>query len=106
LHKKIHIIEKISNLRKISITPWADVDISSEIIGSKYVMSSKPNPSFLAADNINEDYTKAELTRIVNAAKRNDCSCDIVLKDITTVNGNPQNLFRWEKIAMDIVNNC
>jgi hypothetical protein len=105
LDKKIHILEKIQNLRKISITPWADVDAATEIIKNRYVVALKPNPSSLAVSNLDNNTVKKELTKIVNACKRNGCSADIVLKDITTVNGRPQNLFEWEKIAMDIVNN-
>ena len=103
LHTKIHLLEQIPNLRKISITPWADVDIATEIIQNKYVVASKPNPSHLAVENLDEVSIKKELTRIVSACKRNGCSCDIVLKDITTVCNKPENLFRWQKIAMDIV---
>ena len=105
LDKKIHIIEKIPNLRKISITPWADIDNAAEIIKNRYVVASKPNPSALAVSNLDEDGIKKEIQRIVDASKRNGCSCDIVLKDITTVCGKPKNLFRWQQIAMDIVNN-
>lgn len=105
LDNKIHILEKIPNLRKISITPWANVDLATEIIKSKYVVASKPNPSNLAVSRLDNNTIRKEITRIVSACKRNGCSCDIVLKDITTVNKRPENLFEWEKIAMEIVNN-
>lgn len=104
LDKKIDIIKEIPNLRKISITPWADVDNAADIIKNNYVLASKPSPSALATDDLNEKAVRAELQRIVNACRRNGCSCDIVLKDITTVCGKPQNLFKWQKIAMEIVN--
>jgi len=105
LDKKIHILEKIPNLRKISITPWADIDIAAEAIQNRYVIASKPNPSKLAVENLDEESIREELTRIVNACKRNGSSCDIVLKDITTVRNRPENLFRWQEIAMEVVNN-
>lgn len=104
LHNKIHILEKIPNLRKISITPWADVDIAAEIMGKKYVLASKPNPAIVSCANFDEEAARAELVRIVSACKRNGCSCDIVLKDISTVSNRPENLFKWEKIAMEVVN--
>ncbi|MHB8961912.1 MAG: hypothetical protein ACYC5K_02035 [Saccharofermentanales bacterium] len=104
LHTKIHILSQIRNLRKISITPWADIDQAAEIIQNRYVIASKPNPAFLAADNLNEAAVRNEIIRIVSACRRNGCTADIVLKDITTVYNRPENLFRWEKIAMEIVN--
>lgn len=105
LDKKIHILEQIPNLRKISITPWANIDAAADIIQNRYVIASKPNPSQLAVDNLDEEAVRKELNRIVNACKRNGCSCDIVLKDITTVRNRPENLFKWQKIAMEVVNN-
>ena len=103
LDKKIDIVEKIKNLRKISITPWADVTGSAEIIGKKYVLASKPNPSSVAVNHIDEQALRKEISVILDAVKRNNCSCDIVLKDISTCNHNPENIFKWEKIVMELV---
>ena len=57
----------------------------------------------LGTPSLDEDTVRKELRRIVSACKRNGCSCDIVLKDITTVCRRPQNLFRWQEIAMEEV---
>lgn len=103
LHNKIHILEKIPNLRKISITPWADIDVAADIIRNRYVIAAKPNPSQFALVNWDEEAARRELKRIVNACKRNDCSCDIVMKDITTVCKRPENLFKWQEMAMEMV---
>lgn len=105
LDKKIDIVEKIPNLRKISVTPWADVDIAAEAINKKYVLSSKPNPSMVATPLPDQDALKKELGTILNACRRNGCACDIVLKDISTCCKRPQNIFEWEQIAMDMVRN-
>ncbi|MDP4133488.1 MAG: hypothetical protein Q8882_05705 [Bacillota bacterium] len=105
LDKKIDIVEQIPNLRKISITPWADVNVASEIINKKYVLASKPNPSSVAVPMLNKEALKEELTRILDACRKNNCNCDIVLKDISTCCNRPENIFEWEKIAMDLVNN-
>jgi len=105
LDRKIDIVEKIPNLRKISITPWADVDNAAEKIGKKYVLSSKPNPSSVSVANLDEVALRAELKKILDACKRNGCACDLVLKDISSVGHNPQNLFKWEQIAMEMVRN-
>ncbi len=104
LDTKIPILEKIPNLRKISVTPWADVDRATEAIGGRYVVASKPSPAVLAMRTLDEGEVRRELKRIVAACRRNGCSADIVLKDITTVREKPQNLFAWERIAMEVVN--
>lgn len=103
LDKKIDIVERIPNLRKISITPWADVNIAAEAIGKKYVLSSKPNPASVAVPIIDKDNLHREIEGILNACRKNQCSCDIVLKDISTCHGRPENIFEWEQVVMEMV---
>lgn len=103
LDGKIDIVERIPNLRKISITPWANVNIAAEAIGEKYVLSSKPNPAKVAVPNLDKDDLKREIYEILDACKRNNCSCDIVLKDISSCNNRPENIFEWEQIVMELV---
>jgi len=99
LHDKIGILEKIPNLRKIGITPWANPDTAAERMGSRYVMSFKPNPAFVAAPG-GIEAARAELKRAVNAAQRNGTPIDIVLKDISTVGGDWRRLAEWEAMVM------
>ena len=49
LDKKIDIVEQLPHLRKISITPWADIDNAAEVIGKRYVIANKPIPQQSAA---------------------------------------------------------
>lgn len=104
LDKKIDIVEKLPNLRKISITPWADVDIAAEAIGKKYVLANKPNPAAVTVP-LDEDALRKEIGRTLEAVKRNGCSCDIVLKDISSAGHDLNNLIRWEQIVMEMVRN-
>lgn len=103
LDKKVDIVEKIPHLRKISITPWADVDNAAEVIGKRYVIANKPNPALVATATLDEDAVRQTIKRTLDACKRNGCSADIVLKDISTVSHNVQNLIRFEQIAMELV---
>jgi hypothetical protein len=105
LDNKINIVEKIPNIRKIGVTPWANVDVAAERIGEKYVLSSKPNPAKVAVPYIDEDDLRMEIGKILNACKTNGCSCDITLKDISSCNSRPENIFIWEQIVSDMVRN-
>ena len=105
LHNKIDIVEKIPNLRKIGCTPWADTDMFAEIVGKRYVVSAKPNPASVATPVLDKDNLRKELGKILNACRRNGCSCDITLKDISTIGHRPENLFEWEKTAMEMAMN-
>ena len=102
LDKKIDIVEKLPHLRKVSITPWADVDVAAEAIGSRYVMANKPNPAAVSV-KLDEDALRREIGRTLAAVKRNGCSCDIVLKDISSAGNDLNNLVRWERIVMEMV---
>jgi len=95
LHNKIHLVRQLPHVRKISISPWADVNIAAENIGKDYVLSKKINPAFLAADNADEAALRAEIRETLNACARNGAPCEFILKDISTVRYKPQNLFRW-----------
>ncbi|WP_010168672.1 hypothetical protein [Candidatus Epulonipiscium viviparus] len=105
LDKKVDIVEKIPNLRKISITPWADVENAAEVIGKKYVIASKPNPANVATAVLDKDLIKAELGKILDACNKNSCNVEITLKDISTCNYSLQTLRDWEQIVMDMVKN-
>lgn len=103
LDNKMEIVEKIPNLRKVSVTPWANVNVAAEAIGRKYVLSSKPNPASVAVNRLDHANLRKELTTILDACSRNGCSCELILKDISTCCGRPQNIFEWEQIAMELV---
>ncbi len=103
LDKKIDILKKLDNLRKISITPWADVRIAAEAIQNRYVLSAKPNPASVAVPNTDKEYLQKEIKTILDACQKNNCPCDIVLKDISTCRKRPENIFDWEKVVMNMV---
>lgn len=103
LDRKIDILRQIPNLRKISISPWADVNRAAEAIGKDYVFSAKPNPANLVSDRLDEELICDEISNILKAAEENGCACEIVLKDISTVKHNPQNLIHWEQLVMSML---
>lgn len=103
LHDRIHIMQKIENIRKISISPWAKVDESAEKISGNYVFSGKPNPAYIANGVLQEDNIKEQISHMMEACKQNNTPCEFILKDVSTVRGNPLVLTEWEKLVMDLV---
>jgi hypothetical protein len=103
LDTKIDILKKIKNLRKISITPWADINLAAEVMGNEYVVAAKPNPANVST-GFDEGVIRKEIKAIVGAVKKNGGSCDIVLKDVSTVAGKPEHLIKWIQIAMEVAN--
>jgi hypothetical protein len=100
LHLKIEIIERhVPNLRKISVSPRADVAVAAEKIGARYVLSLKPNPAVLAWDRWNPEQARRDLRE--SLAKARGCIVEIVMKDISTVCYEPQRLWEWSRIALE-----
>jgi len=102
LDRKIDIVRKIPHLRKISITPWADIHVAAEAIGKDFVVAAKPNPAHVGGP-FDAAVVRREIENILDACYRYGCSCDIVLKDISTVGHRPENLRLWERTVMDVV---
>ena len=103
LHDRIDKLTKIKNLRKIGVSPWADVWKSAEQMGSKYVLSRKPNPALVATASLDEDAIRKEIEETAKACIRYNCPCDITLKDISTAHYNIHNLSRWAQIAEEVL---
>jgi len=105
LHDRIELILRLKNVRKISVSPWADLEISAGKIAGKAVLSRKPNPAYLAFESFDEGIIKKELAETLQACKRHGAPCELILKDISTVRYQPERLRKWNRIAMDLVNN-
>jgi hypothetical protein len=92
--------DRIPNLRKLSVSPWSDTQKITQEVGADYVMSRKPNPAIFAETVFDEAEAEKQLTDFMKYAK--DGHVEIIMKDISTVKYHPQNLWKWEKIAMRV----
>ena len=101
LDDRLHIIDRMPNIRKISCSPWSDREHFAAVLPKKYIMSNTPNPSYLAESTFDEDVVRADLRRTINAAKANGLGLEFLLKDISTVKNDPQRLWRWSEIALE-----
>ena len=103
LHNKIDRLRRFPNLRRISITPWADPDIAADQMGGDYVLSCKPNPAFVAGKTFDPEPVRQEIRRVMNACRRNGTPCEFILKDISTVSSNPDNLTQWVQTVSEVI---
>lgn len=101
LDDRMDVIRKLPKIRKISCSPWSVRERFAEEMPEYCVMSNKPNPAFLASGQLNEDEVRKDIRRTIDAAKANNRSLELILKDISTVNHNPACLWRWHDIAME-----
>ena len=100
LDQSIDVIKRIPNLRKISTTPWADSGSMVDQVGTDYVMSRKPNPNVFARDRFDPDRAREELIEFLEVSQ--GCHRELIMKDISTVRYEPQRLWQWAEIAMEV----
>jgi len=92
LTRKIPMLRKIPNLRRIAVSPFARVAECAEQIGRDYTISYRPNPALLASGYRREAVAR-QLERDIAALK--GCHFDITLKDMETVEGEPERIVRF-----------
>lgn len=103
LDGKMAEVRQLPNVRKVSMSPWADKARGAAEIGRDYVYSCKPNPAFLAADHFDPNLIEEDLRATLAACKRHACPLEIILKDLSTVRYQPQRIFAWSRVAMKLV---
>jgi len=101
LNTRWEVIKKIPNLRRISVSPWADVRDMAEKLQDHYIFSLKPHPGYLAVSPIDEDFIRKGLREALKITKANNCHVEIIMKDNHTLADHPENAIRWCRIAME-----
>jgi len=100
LDKKMDILRKIPNLRKISVSPWCDLERVIGEIGRDYVISRKPNPAILAETDWDPAKARQAIREVIEKAQ-GSCHIEFIMKDISTVRYEPRRLWEWAQIAME-----
>lgn len=90
------VFRHVRNLRRVSVSPWSNIEMAAERIGRRAVYSWKPNPA-TCCGGFDEAGMEALLRR-VRAATRN-CFVEIILKDIRTCGGAPEHLQRFGRLV-------
>lgn len=98
LDRKVHLLRRIPNLRKVSVSPWCNTDLIINEIGTDYVMSRKPNPAVFAVKDWNTEQAEKEIREFLDKTEGR-CHVELIMKDISTVNHEPQRLWQWETLA-------
>jgi hypothetical protein len=104
LDKRWHVVKRFPRLRRISVSPWADVEAMAEQLGSEYIFSYKPPPAELALPTIDEDRIRRQLRRVLDITR--ECRVEVIMKDNHTIGNNPQNVIRWCRIAQEEAAAC
>jgi len=99
LHSRWHVVKRFPRLRRVSVSPWADLRKMAEYLGREYIYSMKPSPSDLAVPRIDEEHIRKKLREALEITK--DCCVEVIMKDNHTIGGNPENVIAWCRIAKE-----
>jgi hypothetical protein len=101
LTEKIDMLRQIPNLRRIAVAPSADVARCAEQIGRDYVLSYRPSPADMVGYGYDPERIRAILTRDLRACC--ECHVDITLKDVETVQGDPERVRNWVTLTRQAI---
>ncbi len=101
LTQKIPLLKRIPNLRRIAVAPAADVPRCAEQIGDAYVLSYRPSPADMVSYGLDDEQVADILRRDLSACR--DCIVDITLKDVETVQHDPERVRHWVTIVRDVL---
>jgi hypothetical protein len=101
VHQRLDaILKHVPRLRRLSVSPWADMERTAERIGASVIFSRKPNPALVCVGFAEEEIRK-DLAATARLAGRT--RMEIVLKDTHTVEHQPWRLRRWIELAYQAV---
>jgi len=101
LTEKIDMLRKVPNLRRIAVTPVANVRRSAEQIRTDYIFSYRPNPAEMMCCGFESEHVRQVIAKALEDSK--GCFVDITLKDVQTVEGQPERMKEWVRIVREVV---
>ncbi len=101
LTRKIDIITRLPNLRRIAVPPAANVAANAERIGSRYVISYRPSPADMVSYGFDEERISSILRRDLAALR--GLHFDITLKDVETVERDPARIRQWVALTRRMI---
>ncbi|MEI7670498.1 MAG: hypothetical protein WCK00_00120, partial [Deltaproteobacteria bacterium] len=104
LDKKLDLLAKsFPNLRKVSSSPYSDLESMMEQAGDRYVISFKPNSTYLAHENADFDYLRTEMATALDLSRKYKVNMVFNMKTMISLNGDPTRLWEWCNMASDMI---
>ncbi len=100
LTRKLDDVLGIPHIRRISISPWADVDACAEKLGGHCIFSWKPHPAHLVGE-FRPDMIRRYIRHTLAVTR--GCVIEMVLKDTHTCEHRPERFTEWTRIARELV---
>ncbi len=101
VNNRWHILKRLTNLTRVSVSPWADQAFMAEACGTRTVFSRKPNPTLISTGVFDEAAIRKDLRETLAAAR--GCRLELIMKDVHTLHEQPARLARWVQLAREEV---
>jgi hypothetical protein len=101
LTRKLDDVLTLPKLRRISISPFANVDVCAAKLQNRYIFSWKPQPAHLVGD-FDENMIRDYINHTIEVAQNNNCVLEMILKDTHTCEHHPERFDRWTQIAREV----
>ncbi len=98
---KLDQVFTLPGIRRISISPWANVDICAEKLKGNHIFSWKPQPAHLCGD-FNPSFIREYLRHTIEVCRDNGCVLEMILKDTHTCESHPERFDEWSRIAREL----
>ena len=98
LTRKLDDVLTIPNIRRISISPWADVEACAAKLQDRCVFSWKPHPAHLAG-RFDGERIRQYIRHTLEVTR--GCVIEMVLKDTHTCDGQGDRFDQWTRIARE-----
>ena len=92
------VLEAIPNVRRMSMSPKANLRRGAEAIGQRCIFSWKPNPTMLSMEGWDPKQTEGLLREGFEATR--NCVTEVIMKDLHNVRNEPHRMAEWTDIAM------
>lgn len=99
LDKRWDIVKSVPRLRRVSVSPWSDIELMADKLKGDYVFSMKANPASLAVPEMDQSRVRKDINEALK--KTRGCVLEILMKDNHTLGKNPDNLINWVKIVRE-----
>jgi hypothetical protein len=102
LSRKLGDIFSLPNLRRISISPFADVEACAPKIMDDYIFSWKPHPAHLVGE-FDPLLIRNYLRQVLSATREYGNVLEIILKDTHTCEHQPKRFDEWTRICRELI---
>ena len=100
LGRKLQLVLEIPHIRRVSISPFAEVERCAPQLGERAILSWKPHPSHLVGD-FDPAAIRAYVRRALEASQASGCVLEMILKDTHTCEFHPERFDIWTQVARE-----